>query len=97
MNRASRTTVKGTFIAAAVFSLFAAGTACAAPQVAQPAEAMKGVVQCEGINACKGQGSCAGADNACKAQNSCKGQGWVEAASAKDCTDKGGKVVAAKM
>ena len=58
---------------------------------------MPKVTQCAGINACKGQGSCAGADNACKAQNSCKGKGWVETKSDKECTDKGGKVVVAKM
>jgi len=29
--------------------------------------------------------------HACKGQNSCKGKGWVTTASAKVCTDKGGK------
>ena len=29
----------------------------------------------------------------CKGHNSCKGQGWVNAKSAKECTDMGGKIV----
>ena len=37
-----------------------------------------------------------GADNACKAQNQCKGQGYEEVKSAKECKDKGGKVLASK-
>ena len=32
------------------------------------------------------------AQNECKGQNGCKGQGWVSKASAKECTDAGGKV-----
>ncbi|MCM2333057.1 MAG: hypothetical protein NDI82_03815 [Anaeromyxobacteraceae bacterium] len=88
-----REAVKGTAIAAAVCSMLAAGTA----QAGEKAKDMPKVTQCAGINACKGQGSCAGADNACKAQNTCKGHGWVETKSAKECTDKGGKVVVAKM
>jgi hypothetical protein len=91
-----RETVKGAVVAAAVCSMFAAGTARAAEQMDKSKEMPK-VTQCAGINACKGQGSCAGADNSCKAQNTCKGKGWVETKSAKECTDKGGKVVAATM
>lgn len=53
-------------------------------------------VQCAGINACKGHSSCAGADNACKGQNTCKGKGWTETKNAKECTDKGGTIVASK-
>jgi uncharacterized membrane protein len=88
-----REAMKGAAVAAAVFSLFAAGTAHADEKAKEGSKA----VHCAGINSCKGQGACAGADNACKAQNSCKGHGWVEAKSAKECTDKGGKVVSAKM
>ncbi len=88
-----REAMKGAFVAAAVCSLFAGGTALAADKEKEMGKA----VHCAGINACKGHGSCAGADNACKAQNSCKGKGWVEEKSAKACTDKGGTVVAAKM
>jgi uncharacterized membrane protein len=86
-----RTAVKGAFVAAAVCSMFAAGTAAAEEKTKDG-----GAIHCAGINACKGQGSCAGADNACKAQNTCKGHGWVEVKDAKACTDKGGKVVVAK-
>ena len=88
-----RDAMKGAVVAAAVCSMFAAGTA----QAGEKAKDAPKVVHCGGINACKGQGSCAGADNACKAQNTCKGHGWVETKSAKECTDKGGTVVAAKM
>jgi hypothetical protein len=84
----------GTLVASAVASLFLAGVAHADKAAAKGAS-KSASVHCTGINACKGQGSCAGASNACKSQNSCKGQGWTDAASAKACTDKGGKVVAA--
>ena len=89
----TRNAMKGAFVAAAVCSMFAAGAA----QAEEKAGKDGGAVHCAGINACKGQGSCAGADNACKAQNTCKGHGWVETKTAKECTDKGGKVAMAKM
>ncbi len=88
-----RNAMKGAVVAAAVCSMFAAGNAGATEKTKEGASA----VHCAGINACKGQGSCAGADNACKAQNSCKGKGWMETKSEKECTDKGGTVVASKM
>jgi uncharacterized membrane protein len=91
-----REAMKGAVIAGAVCSLFAAGAARAGEKAQKPKEGAK-VVHCGGINACKGQGACAGADNACKAQNACKGQGFLETKSEKECKDKGGKVVAAKM
>ncbi|MGD2129417.1 MAG: hypothetical protein PVJ33_15265 [Lysobacterales bacterium] len=50
-------------------------------------------VKCMGINACKGQSKCKTATSACAGQNACKGQGWVLADSAKQCTEKGGKVI----
>jgi len=90
-----REAMKGAAVAAAVCSLFAAGAARAADKMEKPRMG-DAPVQCAGINACKGQGSCAGADNACKAQNSCKGHGWVETRSEKECTDKGGSVVASR-
>ena len=31
--------------------------------------------------------------HACKGQNSCKGKGFLPTSSAKECTDKGGKVI----
>lgn len=52
-----------------------------------------GSVKCMGINACKGQSKCQTAENACAGQNSCKGHGWIKAASAEECTEKGGKVL----
>jgi hypothetical protein len=54
-------------------------------------------VKCMGVNSCKGQGSCATAKNDCKGKNGCKGQGMTKMSSAKDCTDKGGKVMPEKM
>jgi hypothetical protein len=90
-----REAVKGAALAAAVWSLFAAGAARAGDKM-EKAKQGDGPVQCAGINACKGHGSCAGAENACKGQNACKGMGWTEAQSAKECTDKGGTVVAQK-
>jgi hypothetical protein len=50
-------------------------------------------VKCGASNACKGQSACKTASSACKGQNACKGQGFTEAADAKDCTAKGGKVM----
>ena len=50
-------------------------------------------VKCMGANSCKGQGSCASAKNDCKGHNACKGQGWTQAASAQECTSKGGTVM----
>ena len=85
-------TIKGALIAATVASLFAAS-----PAVAKDSKAKEGskVVKCAGVNECKGKGSCAGADNSCKSHNSCNGKGWVESKSEKECTTKGGTVVAA--
>lgn len=51
-------------------------------------------VHCQGINECGGKGACKTATNECAGKNSCKGQGWVEAASAEECTSKGGTVAA---
>lgn len=89
-----RETMKSAAVAAAIASLFTAGAARAGDKM-EKAKQGEQPVQCAGINACKGHGSCAGADNACKAQNACKGQGWTETKNAKECTDKGGKVVMA--
>ncbi len=86
-------TMKGAFLAAAAFGFLGS----LAPQAMAAGDKDGGdQIICDGINACKGQGSCAGADNACKGQNACKGMGWSDAKSAKECTDKGGKVVEAK-
>ena len=62
--------------------------------MAAPAEKTAAAVHCAGINACKGQGSCKSEKNACKGQNGCKGQGMMDAASADECTSKGGTVAA---
>ena len=53
-----------------------------------------GDVYCSGINACKGQGACAGNGHSCAGQNGCKGTGVTKSSSEKECTAKGGKVVA---
>jgi hypothetical protein len=82
---------KNALIASAVASLFMSGAAVAKGKADKKAAE---VVKCAGVNECKGQGSCSGADNSCKSKNECKGKGWTETASAKDCTTKGGKVLA---
>lgn len=88
----------GSMIAFAAASLFAAACGSKGPdQSTTPAaspEKTASAVHCNGINACKGQGSCKSEKNACKGQNGCKGMGFVEAASAEDCTGKGGTVAA---
>jgi hypothetical protein len=81
-------TKKSTVIAASVIGLFATAT----PALAHGGGGEK--VKCQGINTCKGKGGCKTADNACKGQNGCKGKGWTMAKSEKDCTKKGGSVVA---
>ena len=79
---------KGIMIASAVASLMASGALTARAED----KAGGDKVHCSGINSCKGTASCAGGGHGCKGQNSCKGQGWVEA-SAKECADKGGKIM----
>ncbi len=83
--------VQGALIATAVAGLFAAGNASAADA---PARAK---VKCLGINGCKGQTLCSapGLSNSCAGHNECKGKGWIYAASAEECTSKGGKLVGA--
>lgn len=83
---------RGVLVASAVASLVASGSLVAWATDKAGSEP----VHCAGINECKGHGACSGAGNSCKGQNACKGQGWVDASSAKECTDKGGKVVASK-
>lgn len=77
----------GIAIASAAAAMFAMG---ATATVAQAADAP---VMCAGANSCKGHSECKTAKNDCKGMNSCKGQGWVHKASAKECTDAGGKVM----
>jgi len=85
----------GTMIALTAASLFAA--ACSknadSKSTMPAAEEKTASVHCMGINSCKGQASCKTEKNACKGQNGCKGQGFVEAASADECTTKGGTVM----
>jgi hypothetical protein len=85
--------VKNAVIASAVASMFLSGAAMAKGKGQKKTAS---VTKCAGINECKGQGACSGADNSCKSQNDCKGKGWSETKTAKACTDKGGKVLAAK-
>jgi hypothetical protein len=82
---------KGALVAATVAGLFIAKLAVAADMGGGAKEA--GKVKCEGINSCKGTGACGGAGHSCAGKNECKGKGWVNTASADECTSKGGKVV----
>ncbi len=95
MNDNQKQGMKGIFLATAVAALFAAAPAIAKDKAHAEKEGGT-VVRCAGINSCKGQGSCSGADNSCKSQNACKGKGWSETKSEKECTQKGGHVVAMK-
>jgi len=73
------TKLTGLVLAAAAAAAFAGTPAAAsAAEIAQ--------VHCLGLNACKGKSDCR------TASNSCKGKGMVIMSSAKECTDKGGKV-----
>lgn len=90
--------VTGTMIAFAAASLFAAacGSKAAEQKPTTPATVERtAAVHCMGINSCKGQGSCKSEKNACKGQNGCKGQSFADAASADECTAKGGTVMPA--
>ena len=80
----------GLLVAATAAALFLSGSVMAADQMG--ATKQEASVHCAGINSCKGTSECKSASNACKGQNSCKGKGWVTAASAKECTDKGGSI-----
>lgn len=84
----------GTIIALAAGSLFAAACSKSADssKSTMPTAEKTAAVHCMGINSCKGTASCKTDKNACKGQNGCKGQGWVESASADECTGKGGTV-----
>ena len=88
-DREMKNPLKGALIAAAVAGLFAANASLAADDGKKEAKDVK----CAGINACKGHGACAGAGHECAGKNGCKGQGWDKVSSAKECADKGGKVV----
>jgi len=77
---------KRSLIAASAAALFALGGMATVGSA-------EGGVKCSGINSCKGTSACKTASSSCKGQNSCKGQGWTEAASASECTSKGGKVL----
>ncbi len=82
-------TITGVVLAAAVGAMFL--TAPVFAQSSSGSAASGASVKCIGGNSCKGQSSCKSANNGCAGQNSCKGKGWVTAASAKVCSDKGGK------
>lgn len=81
-------TLKGVAIAGALATMFAPAIAFAGKEDAKASK----MVKCTGANDCKGKGGCKGAGHDCKGQNGCKGQSFTEEKSAKECTDKGGKV-----
>ena len=81
--------LKGALVATVVAGLFLAQAARAADEGKSEAK----TVECAGINSCKGKGACKGAGHECAGKNACKGQGFDKVSSAKECTDKGGKVV----
>ena len=81
--------LKGALMATVVAGLFLAQVARAADEGKSEAK----TVECAGINSCKGKGACKGAGHECAGKNACKGQGFDKVSSAKECTDKGGKVL----
>jgi hypothetical protein len=83
---------RNAILASAVASLFLAAGARAEGTTKAASD---GKVKCAGINSCSGKGSCASASNSCSGKNGCGGKGWNHTASEKECTDKGGKVMAA--
>jgi hypothetical protein len=83
-------TQQGLLVAASAAALFLSGSVIAADKMSDAKQ--EASVHCAGINSCKGTSECKTATNSCKGQNACKGSGWVTAASAKECTDKGGTV-----
>src|SRR4029079_8481441 len=89
---AMKMTMNGKAIAMTVAGLLLA----VGPRVANADDTTKEAkVKCGGINSCKGKSSCHSASNGCAGLNSCKGKGWVEA-TAKECKDKKGTVIADK-
>jgi len=90
-----QSTSRGLVIAAAVGTLLNV-TGCGSDMSDDPTATSKEAVRCQGINECKGMSECAGGqgDNSCQGLNECKGHGWVTVDSAKECTDKGGSVLA---
>ena len=86
----------GMLIAAAAAAFFTSN----ALQAGNSAPRADAKIQCLGINGCRGQGECSNSDAAvdklhgCAGVNACKGKGWVTV-TAKECTAKGGKIIAA--
>ena len=82
--------LQGILVASAALGILFAGTS-----FAQEEGAEGGQVKCAGINGCSGKGECAAADGShdCSGKNGCQGKGWVHAASAEECTEKGGTVL----
>lgn len=80
---------RGSLVATAVGMLFLSSTALAQSS-AQPTD-QQGKVKCLGANSCSGKSACKTATSPGPGQNSCAGKGFIIAASAKECTDKGGK------
>jgi len=85
----NRKALAGTVLAMAVGTMF-----LTTPVFAQDSSnsANQASVKCVGGNSCKGQSACKGGNHSCKGQNACKGQGFVPAASAQECTGKGGHI-----
>lgn len=76
-------------MATAVGLLFLSNAALAQSPSAAPEEQNK--VKCLGANGCSGQSARKTATSPGLGQNSCAGKGFIFTASAKECTDKGGR------
>jgi hypothetical protein len=90
----SKVVTAGSMLASAVALAFLA-TPSHAQGMSGPGD-HQAQVKCVGANSCKGQSACKTASSPGPGQNSCKSQGFVMAASAQECTDKGGKTETSK-
>ena len=93
MSISSKGSTLASFAAAMALSMSAVNAADSPKGSAGPAVGASDKVHCYGVMSCKGNSDCKTAEHSCKGQNACKGQGFTEAADAKDCTAKGGKVM----
>jgi hypothetical protein len=85
---------KGVVIAAVVASLFATTSYAENTTTTTTTTAPDPTVHCMGVNSCRGTSACKTTmNNSCKGMNACKGRGVVNNLTAKQCAEKGGKLL----
>lgn len=97
MNKSSKNMLVGAAVAGmmALSSTSVAAAKASGTSKAAPADMTKAETKVDCKNGCKGKSECKTATTDCGGKNECKGKGWIKAATAKECTDKGGTVAAA--